>query len=265
MTKSIKKILLILATVILTVVLAACGSNNSGGSNGESSAPKTPTSKEIIEKYTEVAKNIKSSKFNGDVTMTNIIDGKESKVTMKIDGTSTVDPLDMLVTYNISNGTKSQKVIAYLKNGESLYMSKDNVVWEKLELNSQTKKQIDSIKQVNGNQKALDFYKDNADSFKVEEQGDNYVLTYTGTDQKFKELLEKLSSSSGTSVNYGDVDFKNMFVKVTVKKSNYEPVYTELSTELVNKNNSSASAKIEIKQAVSEINTAKVEAPVGIK
>ena len=60
MTKSIKKVLLMLTTVVLTVVLAACGS-------GGSSAPKTPTSKEVFEKYTEVAKNIKSAKFIADV------------------------------------------------------------------------------------------------------------------------------------------------------------------------------------------------------
>ena len=260
MTKSIKKVLLMLTTVVLTVVLAACGSGGGG-----SSAPKTPTSKEVIEKYAEASKNIKSSKFSADVTMTTVTKGKEEKLTMKMDGTFTIEPLDMLVNYDISNGKQAQKISMYLKNGESLYLSPDNKTWKKQEMDSSTKKQIDSIKQVGGNEKALNFYKNNADSFKVEEQGDNYVLTYTGSDEKFKELIKELGSSSGTASNYDNVDFKNISIKITVKKSNYEPVSAEVITEVTSKKDSSNTAKIETKQNFSEVNTAKVVAPEGIK
>ena len=128
-----------------------------------------------------------------------------------------------------------------------------------------TKKQLDSIKDVASNEKALNFYKNNADSFKVEEEGDNYVLTYTGNDEKFKELLKELGSSSGTSSNYDNFNFKNATVKLTVKKSNYEPVASEVSTELENKKDSQNTTKVVTKQTFSEINTAKVTAPEGVK
>ena len=244
MTKSIKKVLLMLTTVVLTVVLAACGS---GGSGGGSSAPKTPTSKEVFEKYTEVAKNIKSAKFIADVQMSD----SKGQLTMKMNGTFSGEPLTMLVDYDISNGKQSQKMSMYLKDSSNIYISQGSSGWKKMP--------------VDGNEKALNFYKNNADSFKVEEEGDNYVLTYTGNDEKFKELLKELGSSSGTASNYDNFNFKNATVKLTVKKSNYEPVASEVSTELENKKDSQNTTKVVTKQTFSEINTAKVTAPEGVK
>ena len=258
MTKSIKKVLLMLTTVVLTVVLAACGS---GGSGGGSSAPKTPTSKEVFEKYTEVAKNIKSAKFIADVQMSD----SKGQLTMKMNGTFSGEPLTMLVDYDISNGKQSQKMSMYLKDSSNIYISQGSSGWKKMPVDEATKKQLDSIKDVAGNDKALNFYKNNADSFKVEEQGDNYVLTYTGNDEKFKELLKELGSSSGTASNYDNFNFKNATVKLTVKKSNYEPVASEVSTELENKKDSQNTTKVVTKQTFSEINTAKVTAPEGVK
>ncbi|WP_065378714.1 DUF6612 family protein [Gemella sanguinis] len=254
MTKSIKKVLLMLTTVVLTVVLAACGS-------GGSSAPKTPTSKEVFEKYSEVAKNIKSAKFIADVQMSD----SKGQLTMKMDGTFTAEPLTMLVDYDISNGKQNQKMSMYLKDSSNIYINQGSSGWKKMPVNEATKKQLDSIKDVAGNDKALNFYKNNADSFKVEEEGDNYVLTYTGNDEKFKELLKELGSSSGTSGNYDEFNFKNTTVKLTVKKSNYEPVASEVSTELESKKDSKNITKLVTKQTFSEINSAKVTAPEGVK
>ena len=261
MTKSIKKVLLMLTTVVLTVVLAACGSGGSSNSNGGSSAPKTPTSKEVFEKYTEVAKNIKSAKFIADIQMSD----SKGQLNMKMNGTFTAEPLTMLVDYDISNGKQTQKMSMYLKDSSNIYINTGSSGWKKMPIDEATKKQLDSIKDVAGNDKALNFYKNNADSFKVEEQGDNYVLTYTGNDEKFKELLKELGSSSGTSSNYDNFNFKNATVKLTIKKSNYEPVASEVSTELENKKDSQNTTKLVTKQTFSEINTAKVTAPEGVK
>ena len=261
MTKSIKKVLLMLTTVVLTVVLAACGSGGSGNSNGGSSAPKTPTSKEVFEKYTEVAKNIKSAKFIADIQMSD----SKGQLNMKMNGTFTAEPLTMLVDYDISNGKQNQKMTMYLKDTSNIYIKTGSSDWKKAPVNDATKKQLDSIKDVAGNEKALNFYKNNADSFKVEEQGDNYVLTYTGNDEKFKELLKELGSSSGTSSNYDNFNFKNATVKLTIKKSNYEPVASEVSTELESKKDSQNTTKLVTKQTFSEINSAKVTAPEGVK
>lgn len=62
MYKSLRKILLIISTVILSVVLAACGAKSKTESQQESQ-PKPLTSQEVIEKYSEAVKNVKSFKY----------------------------------------------------------------------------------------------------------------------------------------------------------------------------------------------------------
>ena len=253
MKKSIKKVLFMLSTVILSVVLTACGAGSS----------KTPTSQEVLEKYSEVAKNIKSAKFTSDVSMKITTNGKEQELKMNMNGTVVNDPISMLVDYDMNMGSQSQKISMYLKDADSLYVKQSNSSkWQKAPTNESIKKQLESIKQVGGNDKSLEFYKNNASDFKVSEQGDNYVLTYTGNDEKFKELLKQ--SNSTTSNNFDSVEFKNIEVKVTVKKSNYEPVESYISADFSQKSNSANKAKMEVKFSFSDINSAKITAPEGI-
>ena len=75
------------------------------------------------------------------------------------------------------------------------------------------------------------------------------------------------------SVTYENLTFKITGVKgnrvtkikLTIKKSNYEPVASEVSTELENKKDSQNTTKLVTKQTFSEINSAKVTAPEGVK
>lgn len=112
MKKSIKKVLFMLSTVILSVVLTACGAGSS----------KTPTSQEVLEKYSEVAKNIKSAKFTSDVSMKITTNGKEQELKMNMNGTVVNDPISMLVDYDMNMGSQSQKISMYLKDADSLYV-----------------------------------------------------------------------------------------------------------------------------------------------
>lgn len=77
----------------------------------------------------------------------------------------------------------------------------------------------------------LEFYKNNANDFKVEEQGENYILTYSGNDEKFKELLYEASASTLISESFKDINLKNLVYKITLKKSSFEPVETSFSSE----------------------------------
>ena len=56
MKSTLKKLVLIISTVILNIVLTGCST-------------KTPTSQEVIDKYSETLKGIKSLSYNSDITM----------------------------------------------------------------------------------------------------------------------------------------------------------------------------------------------------
>ena len=105
MKKSLRKILLIISTVVLSVVLAACGSkgesnnNSNSNSNSQNTASKPLTSQEIIDKYAETTKNIKSTKFNLKINM-DVKSGDDSmKIGLAMDGAVSTDPVAMLMNY----------------------------------------------------------------------------------------------------------------------------------------------------------------------
>ena len=58
MYKSLNKFLLIISSIIITVVLAACGNKSQNKSQSESQS-KLSSSREVLEKYSEVVNNIK--------------------------------------------------------------------------------------------------------------------------------------------------------------------------------------------------------------
>ena len=59
MYKSLNKFLLIISSIIITVVLAACGTKSQNKSQSESQS-KLSSSREVLEKYSEVVNNVKS-------------------------------------------------------------------------------------------------------------------------------------------------------------------------------------------------------------
>ena len=182
MKKSLRKILLIISTVVLSVVLAACGSigesnnNSNSNSNSESTASKPLTSQEIIDKYAEVTKNIKSTKFDLKINM-DVKSGDESmKLSLAMDGAVSTDPIAMLMNYKQTADDESREASLYVKDENTFYAKNGSSgKWQKQSTTDSMKKQLESMKQIAATDKSVDFYKNNASDFKVEEQGDKCV------------------------------------------------------------------------------------------
>ena len=99
---------------------------------------------------------------------------------------------------------------------------------------------------------------------KLEEQGENYVLSYSGTDAKFMEVLQQFDRGAGSVVNkLADTNILSLNFKLTIKKSSFEPTEIQFDCE-TGKNESSLTTKFTGKRTFSEINTAKVTKPEGI-
>ena len=272
MKKSLKKILLLISTIVLSVVLAACGSkgesnsNSNSNSNSESTASKTPTSQEVIEKYAETAKNIKNLKFNLNINM----DVKSAEDSMKVGilmkGAVSTDPVSMIMDIEEKADDESRKASLYFKDENSFYAKNGTSgTWQKQSTSDEMKKQLESMKQVAATDKTIEFYKKNASDFKVDEQGENYVLTYTGNDTKFVELIKQNSGTSENAKGFDDVEFTKIAVKITVKKANYEPVNLNIIAEFHEKGNTENTAKMEANNTYSDINSTKITAPEGIE
>ena len=272
MYKSLRKILLIISTVILSVVLAACSGKSQTESKSESQ-PKPLTSQEVIEKYTEAVKNVNSFKYTSDFTSKTATKNPESSPLGPInldsgiskDGVLSSEPFSILTNQTMTLTGTSLKISNYINESNELYTRAGNEPWKKTDSKKTKSEKADVVKKEIYNDKFLDALKNVAGDLKLEEQGENYVLTYSGTDEKFMEVLQQFDRGAGSVVNkLADTKILSLNFKLTIKKSSFEPTEIQFDCE-TGKNESSLTTKFTGKRTFSEINTAKVTKPEGIQ
>lgn len=253
MIKSIKKVLFIITTTLLAIALTAC------------SSAKQLSTQEVVDKYVDAAKNIKNTKFTSDLTM-KITSGSQShEMKMSMNGSTSVEPLTGLFDVTVKAGATEQKISMYFKDTDVYVKTSDNAKWTKTPTNSSMKKQLESLKTIGGTEAILDFYKNNANDFKVEEKGDNYEITYSGNGEKFKELMKQTLSAQGQDASsLGEVNLNNVVIKIIVKKSDFTPISTDSTIEVSDKNNDNNKLNMDIKYTFSDTNSTTVNAPDGI-
>ena len=213
--KSIKKYILIIAVALLTISLSACGTK--------------VTAEEAINKVAETNKNIKNAEFTSNVTTEFTSNNQTKKTEAKVSGTMISDPLALYAKTDITSPRKTSL---------DMYI-KDNVIYVK---NSDPKllSQFEKYKQITSSDKVMDFYKKLGKDFKITEENGNYVLTYNGSGDQFKELMTALSESSGGQLNskaINNVDFKNVDIKYVVTKD-FNIVSGEVKMEIASKSTS---------------------------
>ena len=270
MYKSLRKILLIISTVILSVVLAACGGKSQTESQQESQ-PKPLTSQEVIEKYSEAVKNVNSFKYTSDFSQKTASKNPESSPLGPInldsgiskDGVLSSEPFSILTNQTMT--ITSIKLSNYINESNELYTRAGNEPWKKTNSKKTQSEKADVVKKEIYNDKFLDALKNVAGDLKLEEQGENYVLSYSGTDAKFMEVLQQFDRGAGSVVNkLADTNILSLNFKLTIKKSSFEPIEIQFDCE-TGKNESSLTTKFTGKRTFSEINTAKVTKPEGIQ
>ena len=111
MYKSLNKLLLIISSIIITVVLAACGNKSQNKSQSESQS-KLSSSREVLEKYSEVVNNIKSFKYLTEFTV---------KSTIKNPATGEIDTLDRIMEVTSEEVSFSTEPFARLSNRTSVF------------------------------------------------------------------------------------------------------------------------------------------------
>lgn len=268
MYKSLRKILLIISTVILSVVLAACG-----GKSQTESQPKPLTSQEVIEKYSEAVKNVNSFKYTSDFSQKTASKNPESSPLGPInldsgiskDGVLSSEPFSILTNQTMTITGTSLKLSNYINESNELYTRAGNEPWKKTNSKKTQSEKADVVKKEIYNDKFLDALKNVAGDLKLEEQGENYVLSYSGTDAKFMEVLQQFDRGAGSVVNkLADTNILSLNFKLTIKKSSFEPIEIQFDCE-TGKNESSLTTKFTGKRTFSEINTAKVTKPEGIQ
>ena len=237
MTKSLKKYLLLIATVILSVTLAACGMGTSA--------------EQIVNKSVESSKNIKSTDFEATNQSEILVGEQNQTIENTVSGSLIMDPLAIKATTDVKAQGQSQTLELYIKDGTAYAKSTGQNEWVKSSNNNITA-QFENLKKIANSDQILEFYKKIAKDFKKTEENGNYVLTYTGNGDQFKDLMVAIANaSSGSEVTasaFNNVDFKNVSIKLVVTKD-FIPVNNEVTMELATKDTSNPTT-MKIKQII---------------
>ena len=246
MTKSLKKYLLLIATVILSVTLAACGMGTSA--------------EQIVNKSVESSKNIKSTDFEATNQSEILVGEQNQTIENTVSGSLIMDPLAIKATTDVKAQGQSQTLELYIKDGTAYAKSTGQNEWVKSSNNNITA-QFENLKKIANSDQILEFYKEIAKDFKKTEENGNYVLTYTGNGDQFKDLMVAIANaSSGSEVTasaFNNVDFKNVSIKLVVTKD-FTPVNNEVTMELATKDTSNPTT-MKIKQIIKYSNVNNVK------
>lgn len=246
MTKSLKKYLLLVATIILSVTLAACGMGAS--------------SEQIVNKSVESSKNIKSTNFEATNSSEILIGDQTQTIENTVSGSLIMEPLAMKANTDVKAQGQSQTLELYIKDGTAYAKSTGQNEWVKSSNNNITA-QFENLKKIANSDQILEFYKKIAKDFKKTEENGNYVLTYTGNGDQFKDLMVAIANaSSGSEVTasaFNNVDFKNVSIKLVVTKD-FIPVNNEVTMELATKDTSNPTT-MKIKQIIKYSNVNNVK------
>lgn len=117
MVKSVKRIMLITFSVVLTIALSACEKKSQSQSQPQSksqseSQSKLSSSREVLEKYSEVVNNVKSFKYLTEFTV---------KSTIKNPATGEIDTLDRIMEVTSEEVSFSTEPFARLSNRTSVF------------------------------------------------------------------------------------------------------------------------------------------------
>ena len=203
MKKSLKKSLFILLTLLSVFFIVACGDKLS--------------KKEVIEKFIESDKNIKSA----DLTITMKIEQKNSTnpagISMEASGYLSVilEPalaMKMDITVPFSNN----KLAMYMKDDYSYIQNPNNNQWIKQSNKGFGEQFTKLYAQSNA---MYDFLLKNIDKIDLSEKDGNYLLTI----KDFKEILKKEFSVLDPT-GKGLDGFEDMVLTFTVDKKTFLPV-----------------------------------------
>ena len=166
----------------------------------------------------------------------------------------------MKATTDVKAQGQSQTLELYIKDGTAYAKSTGQNEWVKSSNNNITA-QFENLKKIANSDKILEFYKKIAKDFKKTEENGNYVLTYTGNGEQFKDLMVAIANaSSGSEVTasaFNNVDFKNVSIKLVVTKD-FTPVNNEVSIELASKDTPTPTT-MKIKQIIKYSNVNNVK------
>ena len=156
------------------------------------------------------------------------------------------------------------KRIQYENTSDILYQKDDDKPWRLRNGDKNLDSKANRIKSLIANPLLLEFLKSISDNLKIEEQGNNYILSYSGNDNNIIKALNGFDKNLYI-FNAKEINLKNVNLKIILRKSSYEPIEISFTSESFNTSSAEKITRVEAKRTFSDINNTKVEIPEAIK
>lgn len=223
MTK-FKKILLVIFISLITITTTAC-----------STIKTNEQSESIIDKFIESNKNIKSLSFTSDSSVElNAGTSNNNNTSLKNKITSSIinNPVSFKTEAKVEMDSNSVSISSYFKDNTLYVKSAGNDDWIK----TSNQSLINQISQSNSNTLSdsfSSFLKKIEKNVKVEASGSNYVISYSGTDDNFKEIFSEVIKSAfpegeSNSSALNNINFKEANIEYIIKKSDFTPISSKI-------------------------------------
>lgn len=237
------------------------------------SQSKLPSPQDALEKFSEVINDVESFKYLTEFTI---------KSTRKNSATGEIETLDRVREVTREEGSFSTEPFAILSNRTSefsnytikriqyenksdiLYQKDDDKPWRLRNGDKNLDSKADRIKSLIANPLLLEFLKSISDNLKIEEQGNNYILSYSGNDNNIIKALNGFDKNLYI-FNVKEINLKNVNLKIILRKNSYEPIEISFTSESFNTSSAEKITRVEAKRTFSDINNTKVEIPEAIK
>lgn len=203
MKKSLKKLLFILLALLSVFLIVSCGDK--------------PSKKEVIEKFVENSKNMKSADVTVNMKMEQKNSASPAGIFMEATGDlSLILEPNLAMKMNLVLPFNNNKLTMYLKDDYSYVQNPADNQWIK----QSNKGFSEQFKKAYAQSNAIyDFLIKNIDKIDLKKKGGNYLLTI----KDFKDLLKKEFSTIDPTGSELD-GFEDMVLTFTVDKKTFLPV-----------------------------------------
>lgn len=206
MKKNLKKIIFVFLTLLFAVFINACGKE------------EKLTKEEIIEKFIETSKNIKSTDMISKMTVTEENVENPMNFGFSLDASIILEPVMMKLTMEMPS--QNQKIVAYIKDEYIYLLSPFNNQWTKqinTKMNEYLKNYITETNEV------YEIMKKDIDKIEIEESDKHYILTISEASEFFEDLMKKQISQINVQnlEELEKINVMEVFAKYTVDKKTF--------------------------------------------
>lgn len=252
-----KKLLTLLLASSLVITACSTGSNQDTSKNQSATqtTSATPTNEEVLKKFYENFSSMKSLDVKTEFTASKIENGAATE-TMKISGEESVvkNPLAKKTTYTLDVESQKLKLATYIKDSV-IYLNVPDLIgpiWVKT-TDQEMISQFTATTSLAYNEEYINLFKEKSDKVTISEKDNKYEITYQGTGDEVKSIIDKLTNSinqANQDPEVANFTVKNAKVTFLVNKESLQAESLNIDITTLDPSGETPNQEVNIKSTI---------------